>query len=203
MEIEEIIDTIKTNPLTASEKTALIKRHFAEIMYILGLDLENDSLKDTPQRVAKMYVHEIFSGLDSAKEPEITLFNNEYNYGEIVLEKNIPLYSFCEHHFLPIIGKVHVAYIPDRKVAGLSKLNRAVEYFSRRPQVQERLTREIAAFLKIKLETEDIAVIIEAEHFCISSRGIKDSGCFTTTTSYHGRFKSEKKQELLSLLKID
>ncbi len=203
MEIEEIIDTIKTNHLNASEKTTLIKRHFTEIMCILGLDLDNDSLKDTPERVAKMYVHEIFSGLDFAKEPEITLFNNEYNYGEIVLERNIPLYSFCEHHFLPIIGKAHVAYIPDKKVAGLSKLNRAVEYFSRRPQVQERLTREIATFLKIKLQTEDVAVIIEAEHLCISSRGIKDSGCFTTTTSYHGRFKSEKKQELLSLLKID
>ena len=203
MEIEEIIDTIKTNHLTTSEKTTLIKRHFTEIMCILGLDLDNDSLKDTPERVAKMYVHEIFSALDAAKEPEITLFNNEYNYGEIVLEKNIPLYSFCEHHFLPIIGKAHVAYIPYKKVAGLSKLNRAVEYFSKRPQVQERLTREIATFLKIKLQTEDVAVIIEAEHLCISSRGIKDSGCFTTTTSYHGRFKSEKKQELLSLLKID
>ena len=200
MEIDEIIDKIKTGPLTANEKIRLIGNHFAEIMRILGLDLNNDSLRNTPNRVAKMYVNEIFSSLDGAKEPEITLFDNDYNYREILLEKNIPLYSFCEHHFVPIIGKAHIAYIPDEKVAGLSKLNRAVEYFSKRPQVQERLTKEIAAFLKIKLQTEDVAVIIEAEHLCIASRGIKDTGCITTTMSYHGRFKSEKNQELLMLL---
>lgn len=200
MEIDEIIEKIKTGPLTANEKIRLIGNHFAEIMRILGLDLNNDSLRNTPNRVAKMYVNEIFSSLDGAKEPEITLFDNDYNYREILLEKNIPLYSFCEHHFVPIIGKAHVAYMPDKKVAGLSKLNRAVEYFSKRPQVQERLTREIAAFLKIKLQTEDVAVIIEAEHLCIASRGIKDTGCITTTMSYHGRFQSEKNQELMMLL---
>ena len=200
MEIDEIIDKIKTGPLTANEKIRLIGNHFAEIMRILGLDLNNDSLRNTPNRVAKMYVNEIFSSLEGSKEPEITLFDNDYNYLEILLEKNIPLYSFCEHHFVPIIGKAHIAYIPDEKVAGLSKLNRAVEYFSKRPQVQERLTKEIAAFLKIKLQTEDVAVIIEAEHLCIASRGIKETGCITTTISYHGSFKSEKKKELMQLL---
>jgi len=200
MEIDEIIDRVKIAPVSSNEKIKLIRDHFAAIMRILGLDLHNDSLKETPNRVAKMYVNEIFSGLNPANEPEITLFENEYNYGEILLEKNIPLYSFCEHHFVPIIGKAHIAYIPDAKVAGLSKLNRAVQYFSKRPQVQERLTTDIATFLKEKLQTEDVAVIIEAEHLCIAARGIKDTTCSTTTVSYHGRFKSEKKRELLALL---
>ena len=193
---------IPTQNLSANRKMTLIAQHFEKIMRLLGLDMDDDSLKDTPGRVAKMYVKEIFSGLDPANEPQVTLFEKKYNYNEIILEKNIPVYSYCEHHFVPIIGKAHVAYIADGKIAGLSKLNRVVNYFSRRPQVQERLTTEIADFLKTKLHTEDVAVIIEAEHLCIASRGIRDAGSTTITGSYHGRLATEKKNELIQLLKL-
>mgnify|MGYP003454824853 FL=1 len=193
---------IPTQNLSANRKMTLIAQHFEKIMRLLGLDMDDDSLKDTPGRVAKMYVKEIFSGLDPANEPQVTLFEKKYNYNEIILEKNIPVYSYCEHHFVPIIGKAHVAYIADGKIAGLSKLNRVVNYFSRRPQVQERLTTEIADFLKVKLHTEDVAVIIEAEHLCIASRGIRDAGSTTITGSYHGRLATEKKNELIQLLKL-
>mgnify|MGYP003547781223 FL=1 len=193
---------IPTQNLSANRKMTLIAQHFEKIMRLLGLDMDDDSLKDTPGRVAKMYVKEIFSGLDPANEPQVTLFEKEYNYDEIILEKNIPVYSYCEHHFVPIIGKAHVAYIADGKIAGLSKLNRVVNYFSRRPQVQERLTTEIADFLKTKLHTEDVAVIIEAEHLCIASRGIRDAGSTTITGSYHGRLATEKENELIQLLKL-
>ena len=193
---------IPTQNLSANRKMTLIAQHFEKIMRLLGLDMDDDSLKDTPGRVAKMYVKEIFSGLDPANEPQVTLFEKKYNYNEIILEKNIPVYSYCEHHFVPIIGKAHVAYIADGEVAGLSKLNRVVNYFSRRPQVQERLTTEIADFLKTKLHTEDVAVIIEAEHLCIASRGIRDAGSTTITGSYHGRLATEKENELIQLLKL-
>jgi len=193
---------IPTQNLSANRKMTLIAQHFEKIMRLLGLDMDDDSLKDTPGRVAKMYVKEIFSGLDPANEPQVTLFEKKYNYNEIILEKNIPVYSYCEHHFVPIIGKAHVAYIADGEIAGLSKLNRVVNYFSRRPQVQERLTTEIADFLKTKLHTEDVAVIIEAEHLCIASRGIRDAGSTTITGSYHGRLATEKENELIQLLKL-
>ncbi|MDP4149570.1 MAG: GTP cyclohydrolase I FolE [Bacteroidota bacterium] len=190
------------NPtLPVSEKIHLIERHFREIMLALGLDIMDDSLKNTPLRVARMYVNEIFSGLDPLNEPSVTLFENKYRYEEIILEKDIPLYSYCEHHFVPIIGKAHVAYIAGAKIAGLSKLNRVVRYFSKRPQVQERLTLQIAGFLKEKLETDDVAVIIEAEHLCVASRGVKDMGSTTLTASYHGLFEEqEKKNELLHMV---
>ena len=189
----------KTSP---TDQVQVIAYHFSKIMQSLGLDLTDDSLKNTPGRVAEMYVNEIFSGLNPLNEPAITLFDNSYAYGEIILERNIPFYSYCEHHFVPIIGKATVAYLPAGKVAGLSKLNRAVHYFSKRPQVQERLTAEIAVFLKEKLHTPDLAVIMEAEHLCIASRGIRDTGSTTITGSYHGVLGAERKNELLHLLKL-
>jgi len=182
--------------LNPAEKIKLIEKKFRDIMLILGLDLEDDSLKDTPHRVASMYVEEIFSGLLPENEPGITLFENKYGYSEMLIEKNIPVYSCCEHHFVPIIGKVHIGYIALGKVVGLSKLNRIVNYFARRPQVQERLTVQIAEYLKNALGTENVAVVINAEHLCVSSRGVCDVGCSTITSSYHGLFSdSEKRNE--------
>jgi len=195
-------DSLEALLLPASEQISIIEHHFRKIMITLGLDLADDSLKNTPLRVAKMFVNETFSGLNPLNEPAITLFENKYRYNEIILEKNIPVYSCCEHHFVPIIGKAHIAYISNGKIAGLSKLNRAVQYFSKRPQVQERLTLEIASFLKEKLHTQDVAVIIEAEHLCIASRGIKDTGSTTITGSYHGCFEKERKTELTQLLQL-
>jgi GTP cyclohydrolase I len=183
-------------------KIELISKKFKDIMDILGLDLTDDSLKDTPKRVAKMYVKEIFSGLNPANKPKIALFENKYKYDEMVLEKNITFYSNCEHHFVPIIGKAHVAYISNGTVIGLSKLNRIVEYFAKRPQVQERLTMQIAAELKKILNTEDVAVIIDAKHLCVSMRGVKDESSATVTATYSGKFKNEDvKKEFLSYLK--
>lgn len=203
MEIEEMpAETIPVQQLSVNGKMKLIAHHFEKIMRILELDVDSGSLRDTPARVAKMYVKEIFSGLNPANEPHFTLFENEYNYDEIILERNIPVYSYCEHHFVPIVGKAHIAYIPNGKIAGLSKLNRVVNYFSRRPQVQERLTFDIADFLRTKLGTEDVAVIIEAEHFCIASRGIRDAGTTTITSSYGGRLGTARKSELIQLLKL-
>lgn len=169
-------------------KIRAIEKHFREIMKVLGLDLTDDSLKDTPRRVAKMYVKEIFSGLNPANKPDITLFDNKYQYDEIIVEKNIAVYSNCEHHFVPIVGKAHVAYISKGKVIGLSKLNRIVQYCSRRPQVQERLTIDIAGMLKEALHTADVAVIIDAHHHCVASRGVRDEGSNTVTACYQGRF---------------
>ena len=201
IDIEAALPEINGRVVTAPAlQIKTIEYHFREIMLALGLDLVDDSLKNTPLRVAKMYVNEAFSGLNPVNEPGVTLFKNKYNYGEIILEKDIPVFSYCEHHFVPIIGKAHIAYIPNVKIAGLSKLNRAVRYFSKRPQVQERLTLEIADFLIEKLHTGHVAVIIEAEHLCISSRGIKDIGSTTITGSYHGCFETERKGELLQLL---
>lgn len=169
-------------------KIELIEKNFKEIMHILGLDLNDDSLKDTPRRVAKMYVKEIFSGLNPENKPSVTLFDNKYKFNQMVVERDITLYSTCEHHFVPIIGKAHVAYFSSGKVIGLSKLNRIVQYYSKRPQVQERLTMQIAAELKELLQTEDVAVIIDADHLCVSSRGIQDVNSSTVTSSFNGRF---------------
>ena len=188
--------------MSDDEKIARIQEHFREIMHIMGLDLTDDSLSGTPHRVAKMFVKEIFSGLDPANKPDVKLFDNKYQYGEMLIEKNITLYSYCEHHFVPIIGKVHVAYISDGKVIGLSKINRLVKYYSKRPQVQERLTNQIAAGLKEALGTEDVAIIIDAVHLCVSSRGISDTNTSTVTASYSGKFKDEKtKAEFIALTK--
>jgi GTP cyclohydrolase I len=183
------------------EKIALIEKHFRHIMEIMGMDLTDDSLKGTPKRVAKMFITEVFSGLDPKNKPAITLFDNKYKYNEMLVEKDITVFSNCEHHFVPIYGKAHVAYISSGKVIGLSKLNRIVEYFSNRPQVQERLTVQIANELKTALNTEDVAVVIDAKHMCVQSRGIRDSGSSTVTAYYGGQFKNEdRKNEFLKYL---
>lgn len=189
--------------LSNSEKIALIEKNFREIMLTLGLDLEDDSLSGTPYRVAKMYVEEIFSGLDPKNKPDVKLFENKYNYSEMLVEKNITLYSNCEHHFVPIIGKAHVAYISNGKVIGLSKINRIVKYFSKRPQVQERLTVQIADYLSEVLNTESVAVIIDATHLCVSSRGIEDLNSATVTSEFRGKFKeSETQDKLLQFIRM-
>ncbi len=188
--------------LSNNEKKARIALLFEEIMEVLGMDLNDDSLKGSPQRVAKMYIDEIFSGLDPANKPEVTLFANKYQYNQMLVEKDITFYSNCEHHFVPIFGRAHVAYISSGKVIGLSKLNRIVQYYARRPQVQERLTNQIANELKRVLETKDVAVILDAKHLCVSSRGIKDETSSTVTAFYGGRFNSaEKIAELQNYIK--
>jgi GTP cyclohydrolase I len=179
--------------LSDEEKKHKIEHLFAEIMDVMGLDLTDDSLKGTPKRVAKMYIEEIFSGLNPANKPSIALFDNKYQYNQMLVEKNITFYSNCEHHFVPIIGKAHVAYISSGKVIGLSKLNRIVQYYSKRPQVQERLTNQIAEELKGVLQTEDVAVIIDAKHLCVSSRGIKDETSSTVTSYFGGKFNTQEK----------
>jgi GTP cyclohydrolase I len=184
-------------------KIELIEEKFKDIMQILGLDLSDDSLKGTPHRVAKMYVKEIFSGLNPANKPDIALFENKYKYQQMLVEKDITLYSNCEHHFVPIIGKAHLAYISSGKVIGLSKLNRIVQYYSKRPQVQERLTMQIAEELKRVLQTEDVAVVIDAHHLCVSSRGIQDVNSSTITAEYSGKFKeSSIREEFLRYLTL-
>ncbi len=180
---------------TDEAKIKLIKSHFEEIMNILGLDLTNDSLKGTPKRVAKMYVQEIFKGLNPKNAPKIALFENQYQYSQMLVEKDITLYSNCEHHFVPIVGKAHVAYISSGTVIGLSKINRVVEYFAKRPQVQERLTVQIANYLKEILKTEDVAVLIDAKHLCVSSRGVEDTVSSTITASYLGKFQNESTRD--------
>lgn len=187
--------------LSDSEKIKKISHHFREIMDTLGLDLTDDSLSGTPQRVAKMYVKEIFSGLDPANRPDIKLFDNKYQYNEMLVEKNIHFYSNCEHHFVPIIGKAHVAYISNGKVIGLSKINRIVQYYAKRPQVQERLTVQIAEDLKNILQTEDVAVVMDAKHLCVSMRGVEDITSATVTSHYSGKFKeSQVKSEFLKYI---
>lgn len=182
-------------------KIDLIENHFKEIMHILGLDLSDDSLSGTPRRVAKMYVEEIFSGLHPDNKPKIKLFDNKYKYSEMLIEKNITFYSNCEHHFVPIIGKAHVAYMSSGKVIGLSKINRIVQYFSKRPQVQERLTVQIAEELKKILQTDDVAIVLDASHLCVSSRGVNDINSRTITSHYSGKFQSNAtKSEFLKLI---
>lgn len=188
--------------ISDNRKIELIQNHFAEIMHVLGLDLTDDSLSGTPYRVAKMYVKEVFSGLNPLNKPETKLFENKYEYNEMLIEKDITLYSYCEHHFVPIIGKVHVAYFSNGQVIGLSKINRLVHYYAKRPQVQERLTNQIAEGLKEALQSDDIAVIIEATHLCVASRGIKDTNTSTITAHYSGKFQDEKtKTEFILLTK--
>ena len=187
---------------TDEEKIQVIQEYFKGIMETLGLDLTDDSLRGTPKRVAKMYVDEIFNGLDPKNKPQIALFENKYQYNELILEKNISFYSNCEHHFVPIIGRAHLAYVSSGKVIGLSKLNRIVNYFAKRPQVQERLTNQIASELKDILQTEDVAVLIDAKHLCVSSRGVKDDTSSTFTSYYGGVFKEDsKKRELFAAIK--
>ena len=189
--------------LSDEEKMARIEYHFREIMQTMGLDLNDDSLRGTPKRVAKMYVQEIFSGLNPANKPKIALFDNKYGYHEMLVEKDITFYSNCEHHFVPIIGKAHVAYISNGQVIGLSKINRIVQYFAKRPQVQERLTMQIARELCEVLGTEDVAVVIDAHHMCVSSRGVQDANSSTITAYYGGAFmKDAKKNEFLQYLKL-
>lgn len=188
--------------ISEEEKKEKISILFEEIMSVMGLDVTDDSLQGTPSRVAKMYIDEIFSGLNPKNKPQITLFDNSYQYNQMLVEKNITFYSTCEHHFVPIIGKAHVAYISSGKVIGLSKLNRIVQYFGKRPQVQERLTNQIAEELKSILNTEDIAVIIDAKHLCVSSRGIKDDTSTTVTSYFGGEFRKQSKiAELQNTLK--
>lgn len=177
--------------LSEQERIERIAHHFGAIMHTLGLDLTDDSLKDTPRRVAKMYVKEVFGGLDPAARPTPTLFDNTYAYSGMLVETGIRVHSFCEHHFVPIIGRASIAYHSSGKVIGLSKLNRIVHYYAARPQVQERLTEQIAAELKHVLRTEDVAVLIEAEHMCVKLRGVKDDDSLTTTVHYGGRFATE------------
>jgi GTP cyclohydrolase I len=180
-------------------KIELIEKNFKEIMHILGLDLNDESLKDTPKRVAKMYVKEIFSGLNPENKPRPTLFENKFKFNEMLVERNITIYSYCEHHFVPIIGKAHIAYFPKNHVIGLSKLNRIAQYYAKRPQVQERLTIQIANELKEILQTEDVAVIIDADHLCVASRGVKDVNSSTVTSSYHGKFlNNEIRKEFIN-----
>ncbi len=189
--------------MSDAEKEVEIEKHFRSIMEIMGLDLTDDSLQGTPKRVAKMYIQEIFSGLNPANKPSVALFENKYKYNEMLIEKNISFYSNCEHHFVPIIGKAHVAYISNGKVIGLSKLNRLVQYYAKRPQVQERLTVQIGKELQKIMETEDIAVIIDAKHLCVASRGVEDDTSSTVTAFYGGKFAEGKtKDEFIRLIEL-
>ena len=210
IDFEEIIDehilTSVDTPLRSDAfkiddelKIELIEKNFKEIMHILGLDLSDESLRDTPQRVAKMYVKEIFNGLNPDNKPQPTLFENKFKFNEMLIEKNITIYSYCEHHFVPIIGKAHIAYFPKNHVIGLSKLNRIAQYYAKRPQVQERLTMQIANELKETLQTDDVAVLVDADHLCVASRGVNDVNSSTITSSYNGKFlNDETRKEFLS-----
>ena len=176
---------------TDEEKIEIIAEKFHEIMEVLGLDLTDDSLQGTPLRVAKMYVKEAFAGLNPSNKPEMKLFENKFRYNEMLIEKDIKVHSHCEHHFVPILGKCHVAYIPNGKVVGLSKLNRIVRHYAKRPQVQERLTRQIAEALMEGLHTQHVAVYLEADHMCVKTRGIEDDHSSTITMAFHGDFENE------------
>lgn len=216
---QELTDIIGDNHQATSDKSPLredafeksneekminIENHFFKIMEELGLDMTDGSLKGTPHRVAKMFIQEIFSGLDPKNEPKISVFENEYNYNKMLVEANISFNSTCEHHFLPIFGKAHVGYISSGKVIGLSKLNRIVDYFSRRPQVQERLIMQIFNFLKKALNTENVIVVMEGKHLCVSSRGIKHENSFTSTVQYGGIFnEKENRNDFFSLIKTE
>ena len=190
--------------MSDDEKIIKIRENVAQIMETLGLDLSDDSLKGTPNRVAKMFVNEIFSGLHPKRKPKSSTFDNKYKYGEMLVEKNITLYSTCEHHFLPIVGRAHVAYISNGSVVGLSKMNRIVDYFAKRPQVQERLNIQIVRELQKVLNTEDVACVIDAKHLCVNSRGIRDIESSTVTAEYGGKFKEEAtRREFLNFIKLE
>ncbi len=195
------IDAFK---LSNDEKIDIIKDDVRHIMETLGLDLTDDSLSGTPLRVAKMFVKEVFGGLNPDKKPSASTFLNKYKYGEMLVEKNINVYSTCEHHLLPIVGKAHVAYISNGTVVGLSKMNRIVDYFAKRPQVQERLTIQIVKELQKVLNTQDVACVIDAKHLCVNSRGIRDIDCSTVTSEFGGKFKEmETRREFLDYIKLD
>jgi GTP cyclohydrolase IA len=198
--LSEVMPTpMKPNKLSETEKIEKISAHFTEIMKVLGLDLKDDSLKETPRRVAKMYVKEIFKGLEAQNFPKITTIENKMKYDQMIVVQDIELLSTCEHHFQPIQGFATVAYIPNKKVIGLSKINRIVEYFAKRPQVQERLTKQVADCLEQVLETSNLAVHINAKHFCVISRGVEDLHSSTATCELRGEFKknSETRHEFL------
>ncbi len=190
--------------LSDEKKIESIKNDVKNILQTLGMDLTDDSIKGTPNRVAKMFVNELFGGLNPLRKPKPSTFENGYKYGEMLVEKNITLYSTCEHHLLPIIGRAHVAYISKGRVIGLSKMNRIVEYYAKRPQVQERLTMQIVQELQIALGTEDVACIIDAKHLCVNSRGIKDIESSTVTAEYGGKFKEiQTRNEFLEFIKLE
>jgi GTP cyclohydrolase I len=190
--------------LSDKEKIVKIEASVKDILHTLGMDLTDDSIQGTPKRVAKAFINEMFMGLDPKNKPKASTFDNNYNYGEMLVEKNIVVYSTCEHHLLPIIGRAHVAYISDGKVIGLSKMNRIVEYFSKRPQVQERLTMQVVQAMQEALGTQDVACVIDAKHLCVNSRGIKDIESSTVTSEFGGKFKEkETKKEFLQYLQMD
>lgn len=190
--------------LSDEEKMKRINANIYDIMHTLGLDLKDDSLSGTPNRVAKMFVNEMFSGLNPKNKPKMSTFENKYRYGEMLVEKNITVYSTCEHHLLPIVGKAHVAYISSGRVVGLSKMNRIVDYYAKRPQVQERMTMQIVNDLKKALNTEDVACIVDAKHLCVNSRGIRDIESSTVTGEFGGQFKNQNvKREFLEYIKFD
>lgn len=190
--------------LTNEEKVDIIKDDVRHIMETLGLDLTDDSLNGTPNRVAKMFVNEIFGGLDPKKKPSASTFENKYKYGEMLVEKNITVYSTCEHHLLPIVGRAHVAYISNGTVVGLSKMNRIVDYYAKRPQVQERLTIQIVKELQEVLNTKDVACVIDAKHLCVNSRGIRDIESSTVTSEFGGKFKDmATRREFLDYIQLD
>lgn len=190
--------------LTKQEKIDIIKDDVRHILETLGMDLSDDSLKGTPNRVAKMFVKEIFGGLDPENKPTPSTFENKYKYGEMLVEKNITLYSTCEHHLLPIVGRAHVAYISNGTVVGLSKINRIVDYFAKRPQVQERLTMQIVEELQEVLQTKDVACVIDAKHLCVNSRGIRDITSSTVTCEFGGKFKDKAtRKEFLDYIKLE
>jgi GTP cyclohydrolase I len=205
------IGTNVNNPLRSDafeisdeEKIELIKKDVENILFTLGIDLTDDSLKGTPNRVAKMFVKEIFGGLNPTKKPSSSTFENKYKYGEMLVEKNITLYSTCEHHLLPIVGRAHVGYISNGTVVGLSKMNRIVDYFAKRPQVQERLTIQIVKELQKVLGTQDVACVIDAKHLCVNSRGIRDIESSTVTSEFGGKFKEEAtRKEFLGYIQLD
>jgi GTP cyclohydrolase I len=190
--------------LSDIEKIAAIKKDVTNILETLGMDLKDDSLKGTPSRVAKMFVQEIFGGLHPDRKPKASTFENKYKYGEMLVEKNITLYSTCEHHLLPIVGKAHIAYISNGTVMGLSKMNRIVDYYAKRPQVQERLTIQIVQELQRIMSTEDVACVIDAKHLCVNSRGIRDIDSSTVTSEFGGKFKDPQiRREFLDYIKLE
>ncbi|ANH61606.1 GTP cyclohydrolase I FolE [Dokdonia donghaensis] len=208
---DDHIGTSAVTPLRAdafemsnADKLVSIQKDVAHIMETLGLDMTDDSLKGTPKRVAKMFVNEIFSGLHPDNKPNVSVFDNNYKYGEMLVEKNITVYSTCEHHLLPIVGRAHVAYISNGTVVGLSKMNRIVDYYAKRPQVQERLTMQIVQELQRAMGTEDVACVIDAKHLCVNSRGIRDIESSTVTSEFGGKFKEEAtRREFLDYIKLD
>lgn len=208
---ENHVATAAQNPIRSDafdmsdeDKITSIKKDVANILHTLGIDLTDDSLKGTPNRVAKMFVNELFGGLNPALKPSASTFDNNYKYGEMLVEKNITVYSTCEHHLLPIIGRAHVAYISNGRVIGLSKMNRIVDFYAKRPQVQERLTMQIVQELQIALNTEDVACVIDAKHLCVNSRGIRDTESSTVTSEFGGKFKNEAtRREFLDYIKLE